>query len=173
MILADYTEIELFTNHESRDIIAQLILGSMVVIFTCSVLYGLFNVNVEPISFNDKFQIGYIDDNVPQNIQQEVILEAELVEEDELKKLKKQLEIAKLKKQLRELSEPKPVKQQVKQPPVKKVQKKDNPLLADCVSALVGLGTPVRKAKAEVQIIFERNPNIKTVQEFITEYGKR
>jgi len=54
-----------------------------------------------------------------------------------------------------------------------KKEKKENPLFKDCTEALVSLGVPKRKAKAEAQIIFDRNPNIKTVQDFITEYGKK
>ena len=111
---------------------------------------GLFSPDAKPLS--DRFELGYIDDN-DSNDKVEVAIE----EKDELQELRRQVEIAKLKKQLSELEEP----------------SFDKALFNDCVDALTGLGTPARKAKAEAQNIFEKNPNIKTVQEFITEYGKR
>ena len=111
---------------------------------------GLFSPDAKPLS--DRFELGYIDDN-DSNDKVEVAIE----EKDELQELRRQVEIAKLKKQLSELEEP----------------SLDKALFNDCVDALTGLGTPARKAKAEAQNIFEKNPNIKTVQEFITEYGKR
>jgi len=118
---------------------------------------------IKPIS--DKFELGYIEEDIlPVSP-----VEIEVVDEyDELKDLKRQVEIAKLKQQLHDLNNPKP--------PIKPTQrpKPTKPaVFDDCVSALIGLGTPARKAKAEAQNIFDRNPNIKTVQEFITEYGKR
>ena len=111
---------------------------------------GLFSPDAKPLS--DRFELGYIDDN-DSNDKVEVAIE----EKDELQELRRQVEIAKLKKQLSELEEP----------------SFDKALFNDCVDALTGLGTPARKAKAETQVIFEKNPNIKTVQDFITEYGKR
>jgi len=111
---------------------------------------GLFSPEAKPLS--DRFELGYIDDN-DSNGKVEVAIE----EKDELQELRRQVEIAKLKKQLSELEEP----------------SFDKVLFKDCVDALTGLGTPARKAKAEAQTILEKNPNIKTVQEFITEYGKR
>lgn len=118
---------------------------------------------IKPIS--DKFELGYIEEDVLPVTP----VQAQVVEEyDELKDLKRQVEIAKLKQQLHDLNNPKP--------PIKPTQrpKSTKPaIFDDCVSALVGLGTPTRKAKAEAQIIFDKNPDIKTVQDFITEYGKR
>jgi len=55
---------------------------------------------------------------------------------------------------------------------VVKEEKKINPILQDCTDTLVALGVPKRKAKAQVDSILQ-NTNIKTVQQFITEYGKR
>lgn len=111
---------------------------------------GLFSSDAKPLS--DRFELGYIDDNDSSDK-----VEVAIEEKDELQELRRQVEIAKLKKQLAELEEP----------------SFDEALFNDCVDALTGLGTPARKAKAEAQNIFEKNPNIKTVQEFITEYGKR
>jgi hypothetical protein len=139
---------------------------SMFIIFIIATSFSIAWAKADgtkPIS--DRFELGYVEDYpVEQNY-----LEAVVVDEyDELKDLKRQVEIAKLKQQLRDLNNPKP--------PIKPTQrpKPTKPaIFDDCVSALAGLGTPARKAKAEVQNIFDRNPNIKTVQQFITEYGKR
>lgn len=139
---------------------------SMLIIFIIATSFSIAWAKADgtkPIS--DRFELGYVEDYpVEQNY-----LEAVVVEEyDELKDLKRQVEIAKLKQQLHDLNNPKP--------PIKPTQrpKPTKPaIFDDCASALIGLGTPARKAKAEVQNIFDRNPNIKTVQEFITEYGKR
>jgi hypothetical protein len=144
MILAQYPD------HNFVFSLSSVIAYSLGVIFVCSMIYGMLNKNVEPLKFNDNFDLGYVRDNVPT---------AMVIEEqyDELKELKRKLEIAKLKKQLAELEKP----------------TYNNELFNDCVDSLIGLGTPSRKAKAEAQNIFNKNPNIKTVQEFITEYGKR
>ena len=139
---------------KATDTIAAIIFTVVSLIMACSFLLGFFSDNVEPIKFTDKFDLGYIEDK-PVN---QSYVQATVVEEyDELKDLKRQVEIARLKKQLKELQKP----------------VFDNDLFKDCVDALTGLGTAPRKAKAEAQILFEKNPNIKTVQEFITEYGKR
>jgi hypothetical protein len=60
-------------------------------------------------------------------------------------------------------------------PKSKKLNKplEDNKLIEDCIETLVVLGTPKRKAQAQVKTVFDKNPNIKTVQDFITEYGKK
>ena len=98
---------------------------------------------------NGKIPLGYIEDSPKPKVQIENV--------DELAVLKRQLEIAKVKKQLLEFQEP----------------SFSSPLFNDCVEVLVGLGTPKRKAKAEAQQIFENKPTINTVQQFVTEYGKR
>ena len=145
MILAQYPD------HEFVFSLSSVFAYSLGVLFICSMIYGILNKNVEPLKpFSDNFDLGYIKDDV---------VNAVVVAEpfDEVKELKKQVEILKLKKQLAELQK----------------STFDNELFNDCVDTLVGLGTPARKAKAEVQGIFNKAPNIKTVQEFITEYGKR
>jgi hypothetical protein len=119
--------------------------------------------------FSDKFDLGYIED-YPLEPNATIVVD----DYDELKDLERQVKIAKLKKQLQDLNEPPEPKQTKKKAPKQQPKQPSKPaIFDDCVSALIGLGTPARKAKAEVQIIFDRNPNIKTVQEFITEYGKR
>jgi len=67
-----------------------------------------------------------------------------------------------------------PEVKEVKEVKVKvvKEEKKINPILQDCTDTLIALGVPKRKAKAQADNILQ-NTNIKTVQEFITEYGKR
>lgn len=42
-----------------------------------------------------------------------------------------------------------------------------NPLIAECVNALMGLGENKSKARAEVNKYFANNPNTKTIDEFI------
>lgn len=94
----------------------------------------------------------------------------DIEEKDELQELRRQVEIAKLRKELVELKA-----RQVHAPNSKnkpKDQSDVNPILQDCTDALIALGVPKRKAKAEANNILE-NSNIKTVQDFITEYGKR
>ena len=139
---------------------------SMLIIFIIATSFSIAWAKADgtkPIS--DRFELGYVEDYpVEQNY-----LEAVIVDEyDELKDLKRQVEIAKLKQQLHDLNNPKPPIKPTERPKPTKPA-----IFDDCISALVGLGTPTRKAKAEAQIIFDKNPNIKTVQEFITEYGKR
>jgi len=164
--------------------IAHFIAMFIVFVIACSFSVGWAKADgTKPLS--DKFELGYIEDSPIQYV---------TVQEpyDELKELERAVKLAKLKKQLKELHEPTPTKAPVKQAkaPVKQakapakqakapakqvVQKedKDNLLFTDCKDALVGLGVPARKAKADVQNVFDQNPNIKTVQQFITEYGKR
>ena len=138
---------------------------AMFIVFVMAVSFSIGWAKADGIKpFSDKFELGYIEEDVlPAPVEIQVAEEY-----DELKDLKRQVEIAKLKQQLHDLNNPKP--------PIKPTQrsKPTKPaIFGDCVSALTGLGTPARKAKAEAEVIFERNPNIKTVQEFITEYGKR
>ena len=143
--------------------VAYFIAMFIVFVVACSFSIGWTKADgIKP--FTDKFELGYIEDSpIEQNV-----LEPVVEEYDELKDLERKVKIAKLKKQLYDINNPKP---SVK--PDKKSKPSKPAIFDDCVSALAGLGTPARKAKAEAQVIFEKNPNIKTVQEFITEYGKR
>jgi|TARA_B100000085_G_scaffold25869_1_gene21641 hypothetical protein len=159
MILAEY-----FPADTSQTI-ANYMVTLFVLVLTIYFIYGYHSKNVEPHDFSniDNFDLGYIRDEQPQ-----VVVD---VEYDELKDLERKVKIAKLKKQLNDLNSPKPKPETTKTTKQSKASKPA--IFDDCVSALVGLGSPVRKAKAEAQVIFEKNPNIKTVQEFITEYGKQ
>ena len=140
----------MLAQYELSEVVGGIIGSCVFGYIAINFFVGLFSADAKPLS--DRFELGYIDDN-DSNDKVEVAIE----EKDELQELRRQVEIAKLKKQLSELEEP----------------SFDKALFNDCVDALTGLGTPARKAKAEAQTIFEKNPNIKTVQEFITEYGKR
>lgn len=140
----------MLAQYELSEVVGGIIGSCVFGYIAINFFVGLFSPEAKPLS--DRFELGYINDN-DSNDKVEVAIE----EKDELQELRRQVEIAKLKKQLSELEEP----------------SFDKALFNDCVDALTGLGTPARKAKAEAQTIFEKNPNIKTVQEFITEYGKR
>ena len=146
--------------------IAHFIAMFIVFVVACSFSIGWAKADgIKP--FTDKFELGYIEDRpIEQNVLEPVVQEYE-----ELKDLERKVKIAKLKKQLHDINNPKPSVRSVK--PDKKSKPSKPAVFDDCISALTGLGTPARKAKAEAQVIFEKNPNIKTVQEFITEYGKR
>lgn len=153
---------------------------AMFIVFVLAVSFSIGWAKADGIKpISDKFELGYIEEDVLPVTP----VQAQIVEEyDELKDLKREVEIAKLRKELVELkarqvhapnSKNKP-KQRQKKAPKKQTKQPSKPaIFDDCVSALIGLGTPARKAKAEVQYIFDRNPNITTVQKFITEYGKR
>jgi len=130
----------------------------LVFLFALSVSIGLFYKDgVKPLS--DNFDLGYINEPKLKPIESpsptpEV---KNTFQHNEVEDLKRKIEILKLKKELEELQKP----------------SFDSALFNDCVDALVALGSPARKAKAEVQNTFEKNPNTQTVQEFITEYGRR
>ena len=144
---------------------------SMFIVFVVATSFSIGWAKADGIKpITDKFDLGYIEDRPLEVLEpRKPTIKVKQVEEyDELKDLKRQVEIAKLKQQLHDLNNPKPpIKPTQKPKPTKPA------IFDDCVSALTALGSPARKAKAEAQVIFDRNPNIKTVQEFITEYGKR
>lgn len=153
---------EMFTQHESRDSIAQLILFSLVIIFTVSFLVGVFNKNAKPLNISNKFDLGYIDDVKPSTVARPSVA----TKDDELKVLKREVEIAKLRKQLVELKA-----RQVHAPNSKNKPKDQvdvNPIVKDCIDALVSMGEKKSVARATVNKYFASNPNTKTVEEFIT-----
>ena len=76
------------------------------------------------------------------------------------------VETAKLRKQLAELKA-----RQVHAPNSKNKPKDQvdvNPIIKDCIDALVSMGEKKPVAKATVNKYFASNPNTKTVEEFIT-----
>lgn len=145
MVLAEYA------NHETTSFIAQLVSMSCAVWICYNIVFGIKNPDKCKSTLSDNFQLGYVE-----SPESPPVVNVEIKEVDELQKLKRQVEMAKLKKQLAELEE----------------NDIDNSLLQDCIDTLVSLGTPKRKATAEAKQIL-KSSNIKTVQEFITEYGKR
>ena len=152
----------MFTQHESRDSIAQLILFSLVIIFIVSFLVGVFNKNAKPLNISNKFDLGYIDDVKPST----VVRHSAATKDDELESLKKQIEIAKLRKELVKLKA-----RQVHAPNSKNKPKDQvdvNPIIKDCIDALVSMGEKKSVARATVNKYFASNPNTKTVEEFIT-----
>jgi len=159
MILAEYFPAE--TSTKLVDLACALFFLVMTVYF----MYGYHSKNVEPLNFSklDKFDIGYIRDDEPNLPHVSIQLDND---QDELKKLKRQVEIQKLKRQLDQFKS-EPAKSKLKH------KKLNEGLTRDCEDVLVSLGVHKRKAKAEVEIILENNPDIKTPQEFITEYGKK
>jgi hypothetical protein len=143
---------------------------AMFIVFVVAISFSIGWAKADGIKpITDKFELGYIEDYP---VEQTGVVTPVAEEYDELKDLKRQVEIAKLKQQLNDLNNPPAPKQPAKKS-TKQQKPSKPPIFDDCVSALVALGVPARKAKAEAQIIFDRNPNIKTVQDFITEYGKR
>jgi hypothetical protein len=153
---------EMFTQHESRDSIAQLILFSLVIIFIVSFLVGVFNKNAKPLNISNKFDLGYIDDVKPST----VVRHSAATKDDELESLKKQIEIAKLRKELVKLKARQVHATNSKNKP--KDQVDVNPIIKDCIDALVSMGEKKSVARATVNKYFASNPNTKTVEEFIT-----
>ena len=146
MVLAEYA------NHETTSFIAQLVSVFCVVWVCYNIVFGIKNPDKCKPALSDNFQLGYVESS-----ESPAVVNVEVKELDELQKLKRQVEMAKLKKQLAELEQDDDI---------------DNALLKDCIDTLVSLGTPKRKATAEAKEIL-KSYNIKNVQEFITEYGKR
>ena len=105
-------------------------------------MYGVCSKNVKPLTFSDKFDIGYIDDNKPDN--------SELIA----------------------VVNPNPPKTKIKSKAKKKKKEKeisqhDETFVRECVSALVGLGIKSAAAKRNVNDFLDKNPEVKTVEEFI------
>ena len=159
---------EMVTDSYVSHLIAMFIIMVFAISFSigCSSAYG-----TKPIT--GKFDLGFIEDreetpvcgkNTPVSPSTPRPSPEGNDPHDELKQLKRQVEIAKLKKQLAGLQNP--TEQGASEPKV-------NVLLDACQAALVSLGVPKRKAKAEADVVLQSNPSIKTVQDFITEYGKR
>ena len=105
---------------------------------------------------DDKIELGYIDEVQPSSVQP---VYAQLLDEDELSILKRQVEVLKLKKQLEDL------KGECSSPKTDSMKR----LMKDCIDALVAVGEKRPKAKVKANNIFDRCPDIKTVDEFIKE----
>lgn len=126
---------------------------SVVIFIISSLFYGIFNENVKPIRFKDKLDIGYISEPV-RPIEPITII---IKEKKNVDKQKPKTTIA---------SSTRSHSVDIPNPP-------DSKLLIDCIDFLALMGIPKRKAKAEAEIIFERNSNIKTAQDFINIYTRK
>jgi hypothetical protein len=115
---------------------------------------GFFYPNPENIPpwlkdlFAGKIELGYLDDDEELGFNDGDVY----IGEDELSNLKKQVEMLKLKKQLEELK-----------------SECSSPLMKDCIDALVAIGEQKSAAKTKAKNVFDRCPDIKTVDEFIKE----
>ena len=135
---------------ELSDFLANLIFIALMLVFLGGLLYGYIN-NCEPIKFGiledlkkGKIPLGYIDDDselVDYNEQQAVVT-VEVVKEKKKKKKKKK------KKE-------------------KEIRQHDETFVRECVSALVGLGIKGAAAKRNVNDFLDKNPEVKTAEEFI------
>jgi len=128
-------------------------------------LYGYTNPDkVEPLKFSDKFELGYIEDKNPQT--QTSLQE---VEYDELEDLQRQVKIRKLKQQLKEMDSPKPQRTKNRSEP----KKETNPIILDCIDAMIAMGEKKSVARATVHKYFINNPNTKNVEDFLSGVFKR
>ena len=149
-------------NYEMSNLLASLICWAFFFILIGGGVYG-FITNAEPLKLpailqdlkDDKIELGYIDDVVPPPLPQSVNME--VVDEDELSQLKKQVEILKLKKQLEQLRD------ECSSPETGSKKK----LMQDCTDALVSLGEKKVDATNKVKHIFHHCPDLKTVDEFL------
>ena len=146
-------------NQPLTELLTFMLTTSIVFAVIIGILYGIY-FDVKPIKFSDKFDLGYVRKDEPSQTFKGII------EEDELETLKKEVEIAKLRKQLVELKA-----RQVHAPNSKNKPKDQvdvNPIIKDCIDALVSMGEKKSVARATVNKYFASNPNTKTVEEFIT-----
>jgi len=131
---------------ELSDFLANLILMAFIFIFLGGLLYGYIN-NCEPVKFGiledlkkGKIPLGYIDDDselVDYN-EQPAVVTVEVVKEKKKKKKKE-----------------------------KEISQHDETFVRECVSALVGLGIKSAAAKRNVNDFLDKNPEVKTAEEFI------
>jgi hypothetical protein len=143
-------------NPDFSTLLANIMSFGIIIIMIAGAIAGYNSRNIQPIELpkfiqdlkNDKIQIGYIDT-------------VKIVDphEEELKKLRKEIEFLKLKKQLSVLQDDTTIQQNT---PATK-----HPLINDCVAALVALGEKKLSAKSIAESYLLKNPNIKTVEEFI------
>lgn len=82
-------------------------------------------------------------------------------EKDDLQRLKNKIARMKLQKQLDELEKPKEEKAQI------------NPLIKDCIDALVAMGEKKSVARATVNKYFANNPNTSSIEDFLAGVFKK
>ena len=150
-------------------IVIALAIGAFIAV---CVLWGAINPeSVEPFKIPDKFELGYIEDNNPLA---ETYQLAEEYEYDELKDLERQVKIKKLKQQLKEMDEPKAQTKPKKTKPKKtKPTQQVNPIIKDCIDAMIAMGEKKSVARSTVNKYFVNNPNTKSVEDFISGVFKK
>jgi outer membrane biosynthesis protein TonB len=109
-------------------------------------MYGVCSENVKPLTFSDKFDLGYIDDNEPDTNELVVVNQPKPKTKPKKKKKKKN--------------------KQPKSKPIIKSEPNEQ-LMRDCTSALVGLGIKKMEAKRATTTFLDKNPTVTTVEEFV------
>lgn len=167
-------------NAETIQIIANSIGVFIAVLAGICFWVGVMNPDkVEPLTFKaprvddqDLFAIAtgdedYLEAHCVLNSKTEAVSTTRLqLEKDELKVLKREVEIAKLRKQLVELKA-----RQVHAPNSKNKPKDQvdvNPIVKDCIDALVSLGEKKSVARATTNKYFASNPNTSSIEEFLS-----
>ena len=120
-------------------------------------LHGFYNPDVKPIKFNDKFELGYIEDNNSQ-IPLDIIV-TETSDKGQVATLEKQLQSMQSK-----LSK---MEKKVAQKP------KENQLFNDCVATLMTLGYKSKRVAKNDVTDFLENHDISSVDQFVTEFFKK
>ena len=109
---------------------------------------GLFNKKVKPLKIPDRFDIGYIDDP----LHQQVVV------------VKQQTSTPKKKNRIQLDS---------KQEDVIHDSNIDNAFLNDCIGTLINLGTKRREAQLIASQFLSANPHVNTIEQFILGVYKR
>lgn len=159
----------MYPDHNFINALSSFILFSLFFVVLVSFIYGFISDKVEPLKFNDHFDLGYI-------TEEEAVVETQPkpvdTTKEQLQQVKLQQEIIKLKKaqlELKQMQE-KPVKNK----PVKqKAVKPANTLVQDCISALVNMGEHRSSARRIVNKFLAENPQTKTVEQFIVGVFKK
>ncbi len=143
--------------------------------FFIGVLSG--STEIKPISIPDKFDIGYI--SAPSNAYHYTVYGDDnslKSEQEEIKRLRNKVQKIKLERQLAQELEIERLVSECKKPeqktqpqknPVSSTQKTKHPMLDECISALVSLGEKKQSAVKAATDFLNKNPNTKTVDEFI------
>lgn len=148
-------------NPDFSTMLANLITFCILAIMVSGAVAGYLSRTVKPLELpeiikdikNDKIKLGYIE-----------TVKVVDKNDEELRRLRKEVELLKLKKQLNDLHN-----QPVKTEKVEKVQPiiPVNTIFNDCVDALIALGEKKSSAKKIAESYFINNPNVKTVDDFI------
>lgn len=144
-------------NPELSTMLSTLFCWAFFIILIICGIAGYLNRNTKPLELpsllheikNDNVRIGYIDDRPEVN----------------LNDLKKEVQYLKLKKQLAELQRESQIDSLTKTNA--ETNSIDEKLFNDCVKALMALGENKKSAKKVTFDYFTKNPNIKTVEEFV------